>query len=250
MREAFDQQATGLRKLTDLALQTQPACGVIGQFRPALLSEHALNTAGKLRGGSKLCAHERSDFGFLRGITTDLNRHLAEAFIAHDLTTDQESVALREGCRKPFFDFAQWLAAPVAPHANFERVGALNRTDVHADTLGAARVAQLPQTVWVLQQSLPSVVGAQSVASGSAEIETVVKLGPGECRVGTSTDDFGVKHIGVERAGAGSDQDVLTQNIPGSGPSRFAVKLAIEDSLKRCDTFDNFETVGGHQKRL
>ncbi len=77
---------------------------------------------------------------------------------------------------KPFLDLAQGLAAaaPFQPH--LERVGVLDRADVHADALRRAGIAQLPEPVGALLQPLPLVVGAQRVAAGGAEIEAGVEL--------------------------------------------------------------------------
>ena len=147
--EALDQQAAGLWQPADLALKRQPLGGVGGQAGPAGLAEHAQDAVRELRRGGELGAHEGGDLGLLRGVAGDLDHHVAQALVAHDLATDEEGVALAEGGGEAFLDLAQRRAATAAP-ADFQGVGVLDRADVLPDARRRARVAQLPEPVRAL----------------------------------------------------------------------------------------------------
>ena len=116
-------------------------------------------------------------FGFAARVLRYLDGHLAQPFVANDLTADQESVALRQRGGKAFLDLAE--RAPAPAHPDLQRVGVLNGADVHPDALRArgSRNCHCPS-------------GAlQAAASGHRpsahslrwrKLEAIVKLGAGQ----------------------------------------------------------------------
>ena len=179
--EAFQQQPVGVGQARDLALQGQPPGGVGGQVGPAVLLEDRQDAVGQQGGGGELGAVEHRDLGVAAGVAGDLDRHLAQAFVADDLAADQEGVAGGEGGGEVFLDLAQGGAADPAFQAHLQGFDVDDRAKVLADQRGGAGVAQVPFAAGLLQP-LPAVIGLQRVAAGGDEIETGVELGSGQVR--------------------------------------------------------------------
>ena len=118
-----------------------------GQVWPAVVLKHVDNALAELGGRGKFGAEEGRDPGRFVCVSGHVHRHVPQAVIAHDLATDQECIPLGEGGRKSFFNLAQSFAAPGIFHSYLKGFSALDRADIPADTLGRARVSQLPKPI-------------------------------------------------------------------------------------------------------
>ena len=131
-------------------------------------------------------------FGCAVGAVGDFHRHLAQALVADDAAADQEGVAGGEGGGEALLDLAERRAAAAA-EADLERVGVLDRADVHADLARGAGVAEFPEAVGPALEPLPAVVGAERVAARGDEVEAGVEFGAGEVGVGAGGGDLRVE---------------------------------------------------------
>ena len=73
------------------------------------------------------------------------------------------------------------------------------------------------------------------------------KSARGEAAVGAGGADLGEERVGVERAGAGGEQDVLAEHVERAGAARLAVEVVVAHGVERGAAFEHLEAVGGHE---
>ena len=245
-REGLGQEPSGARQAADLALQGEPCLHVGRKAAPGLgIGEQFDDPVREERRGGELGAGVDGDARHRRGLARDLDRHLAQRLVAHGLAAEEEGVAGHEGCSEVLLHLAEQSAAP-APEAHLEHFGLDDGADVHADRPGAARVAQPPAVV-VAGEALPAVVGLQRVAAGGGESRGSRRSRTGQAAVGTGAADLVEERVGVERAGAGGQQDVLAQHVERAGAARRSVQVVGVDRLERGAALEHLEAVGGHE---
>jgi hypothetical protein len=172
-----------------------------------------------------------------------------KALVADDAAADEEGVAGVREAAKPS-SISPRGAPPRPLEADLQRVGVLDRADVHADLAGGAGVAQFPQAVRAMLEPLPAVVGAERVAAGCHEVEAGVEFGAREVGIGAGGGDLGVEGARVEGSRAGGDQDLLAEHVAWAATARVAVEVMGLRGLQRRHAFHHLEAVGGHEKRL
>ena len=99
----------------------------------------------------------------------------------------------------------QGLTVAGARNPHLEGIGILDGADIYPDEARGA---------WV----------AQGIAASGAEIEAGVEPGPREGDVGACTRDIGIERVDIEWPAAGTDEDVLTQEVQRAEAARFTVK--------------------------
>jgi hypothetical protein len=106
MGEAFDSSRSGSGRRDTWRCSVSHSAVWAGRSGQ-ILGEHAQDAVGELGGGGEFRAHEGGDLGRAARGAGDLDRHLAQAFVADDLAADQEGVAGGEGGGEGFLDLAQ-----------------------------------------------------------------------------------------------------------------------------------------------
>ena len=96
-------------------------------------------------------------------------------------------------------------------------------------------------------QALPAVVGAERVAAGGAEVEAGVEVRAREGAVGAGAADLGEERVGVERAGAGDEQDVLAEDVERPRSARLAVEVVRAHRVERGAALQHLEAVRRHE---
>ena len=219
-REGLGEEMAGAGHAADLGLQRQPLPHVVGQAGPGGgVREELDHPVREERRGGELGAGVDRDPGRGGGLAGDLDGHLAQEFVADGLAAEEEGVAGGERGGEVLLDLAEGSAA-AALEADLQQSRSSTMVPTFIRMARARRGSRSCQRPSRRTEALPAVVGPERVAAGGAVGEAGVEVGARQGAVGAGGRDLGEERVGVERAGAGGEQDVLAEDVERAGAAR------------------------------
>ena len=183
-------------------------------------------------------------------MTGNLDRHFTQVFKSHHLPANQKRIPRRQGGGKGLFNFTQRLAATPTLKPHFKRVIVLYCAGIHPDARRTAHVPQAILAICLLDQAVPLIIAPKRIAPRCAEIQTLVKLSPGQCVIASGGTDLSIKLVWIKGSGASNQYNMLAQHIQWFSAAFFPIEIMCYHGFKCGHTFNNLKPIGRNNHRL